>query len=111
MNFKKYLNNIAYPLRINYNEYAEVTIKTKTSVTTRTEILFDKERYNADIKIYRENENRLIELFKSDLINHLGIEKNAKAKLLVDMAFERKYSDSGFEGVVEEAEWLSALLT
>ena len=58
---------------------------------------------------YMDEELRINEQFKVDVLEDIGIEKHPMANRLFDMAWDRGHS-SGFQSVYEEACELSQLL-
>lgn len=107
MNFDKYRLNTPYPDRKDYRVQIAITCKGNV----RYDVEVDKDAYMAAVKSYREEMRKLMLVFKADLFEHLGIAGHPKADLLYDMAWDRRHSDGGLCGVMEEAEELARLLT
>lgn len=68
-----------------------------------------KAAYDNDMREYRDEKNRLLQLFKFAALTDCGIEKHLKADKAFEMAWSRGHS-SGYYEVLQELEELAELL-
>lgn len=85
MNYEKYINHLPYPTNRKDPDYPKL-----------------KEEWNKEM-------SRTMTLFRSDILDDLGLTDHSKANKLFEMAWDRGHSD-GLRAVYEWAERLSRLL-
>lgn len=108
MDFQKYANNNRYPLRQDFYEEVEVTVKLKSGEINRFENVFNKDAYLAAINDYRRQAFEIKSMFKKDLFEELGIVGHPKAERLFELA--ERDSDNP-QDIFYEAEELATLLS
>ena len=96
MDITKYENSIPRP---NKSEFY-VTIKaTAPSGKVHEVKVFEEEPYREAMRAYKNEENRLLNSFREDLLEELGITNHPKAELLMSKAWEHGHS-GGYNDVV-----------
>jgi hypothetical protein len=122
-NFDKYKNTLPHPRKSEFTtqyfyrkgelilkfegvQPLELDVDVKGCVK---EVVVDEVGYKNAITSYNSNGRVLLELFKTDLAEYLGLTDHNKFDKLFDMAWERRHSD-GYCAIAEEAEELAELL-
>ena len=107
---KKYKNTIPYPSKDDYTtifiykagrvivEEKLSTYKLNGKVDGVEEKVVDKEGYDAAMKVYRAEDNRLFNQFKEDVLEENGLTNHPKAMKVFALAWEEGHS-SGYENV------------
>ena len=106
MNFKLYENTIPYPVKSHFKK-----IQTRTFTTGETDSIsvLDIESYQQAKQDYQQREQEILNPFKLDLFEELGILDNPKKELLFEKAWSYGH-DEGLERVFEYAEELVDLI-
>lgn len=90
IDFEKFKTSIPHPVRNDFNEI--VTVKSSKGEERRV-IFFDSEGFEEAKKVHNNENAYLRNLFFADLKEHLGIEDNPKADLLISKAVDASGGD------------------
>lgn len=106
MDTSAYKIQLSYPVSQNYTFEAEITSPAGNKMTVKA---MDDEAYRKAKVEYEAEKQRLIKLFKKDLLEFLDITDHPKSEILFKMAWDREHHN-GYNMVVQEAQDLLELL-
>lgn len=125
MNFSKYTNTYCYPTKADFTSnyyYKEGKIVAISSMSNLhhhipeiplkdciKEVVVDEVGFKAERKKYYDNGSQLLEQFKIDLADELGLTNHPKWDKLYSIAWEECHND-GYESVYHFASDLAELL-
>lgn len=111
MDFKKYQHKLEFPTwpQKPYGRFSPSSVITQAYDKDLAQYRKQLPEYRRRAKAYHEEGRELIEQFKTDALEELGLSEHPKAELLYKMAWERDQA-IGLREVFDTMDYLSKLL-